>query len=490
MCIVETKNGAVKGVREDGVLKWRGIPYARPPLDELRFAAAQPVENWEGVKDASRFGAIAVQNRKRKDMSEDCLTLNIWSKNTGGKRPVLLYLHGGAFMDGSGSDPEYEGTILVNECDVVLVTINYRLGVLGFVDFSFLGEGFDANPGLTDILQALKWTYENIEAFGGDANNITVVGQSAGAYCVSALCVMPSARPYMSKGIMMSGAPTLMHEKKKAHSIGQSFMDYAGIKNGTELKSVAAQELAAKQPGFRRHCGLGSATYCISVDGELLPGYPIPLAAQGKAKIPVLIGTARDEMSFLFIKPFNDRLDMGRVFEAGVDGEGTEDARRIERAYDIYGKRSRHMLMSDLVFRMASVWFGEALSAHADVWMYRFDYATAATALSGLRAFHSTDMMFLFGNYKASFMRAIFLLSPVKTGINRVAREMRSDFAHFAETGQLDWQKCDGAHTPGRCYGGKNRVEQVVPPEIKSAYENSRFRRRSFSGASNNLSEL
>lgn len=438
------------------------------------------------VVDASSFGSICVQNRKRTDMDEDSLTLNIWSPPEGEGFPVMFFVHGGAFYDGTGSDPIYEGTRMVRDCKVVLVTINYRLGVLGFMDFSFLGEGFSPNCGLTDVVAALDWVHGNIAAFGGDPGNITVFGQSAGAYISSVISLMPRERSHASRVIMMSGAPGLIHSAERAQSLAKAYMDFMNIKDADSLKALPAHVLARGQHEFKKHSGLGAATFGLSLDGELLEDYPIPLAAK-KARIPILIGTAKDEMSFLFVKPFDRQMDMGRVFKSGADGEEGGANAAIAEAYEYYGKRKMHMLMSDLVFRMQSVWFGENYSKNADVWMYRFDYSTTAASLTGLRAFHSTDLPFLFGNYNEGITRAIFWLSPVKTAIDRVGREFRRDFASFAKRGSLPWQKCRGENTPGKHYDRKISYGQIVPHIIKDAYKGSEFRRRCFSGESNDL---
>ena len=201
-----TTCGKICGTVEKDVHVWRGIPYAQPPIGPLRFRPAQPVSAWDGVYMATAFGPACPQRKRRVGTSEDCLYLNIWSPRPDGKkRAVLFFIHGGSFAGGAGSDPEYDGTSLAKSGDVVVVTVNYRLGVLGFLDFSFLGEDFSPNCGLSDIVAALAWVHGNIEAFGGDPENITVFGQSAGAIAASVLPVMPSARNYVSKVIMMSG---------------------------------------------------------------------------------------------------------------------------------------------------------------------------------------------------------------------------------------------------------------------------------------------
>ncbi len=485
MCVAETKKGAARGATQHDITIWRGIPYARPPVGELRFRTAQEAERWSGVLDTTRFGNVCHQDYPQGSASEDCLTLNIW-KPAGKSLPVLFFIHGGSFCQGAGSDGEFEASLLARETGAVVVTINYRLGVFGFMDFSIVDERFAPNCGFTDIIAALRWTHENIEAFSGDPNNITVCGQSAGAYCSCALALCSAARPYISKAIMMSGAPTLLQSRATAQDIARKYLRQAGIESVEQLRIAPAQKLQAAQRGFAHKSGLGAATFSLVVDGKLIEDHPIPLAARGAGRdIPMLIGTTREEMSFLFVERLKNVIEIGDVFRDGASAEEGEVAARISGAYERYGKRGRKMLMSDLVFRMAGVWFGEAYSRHAPTFMYRFDYETAAARISGLHAFHSTDIPFLFGNYSRGITRPIFWLSPLRGRIKRISRELRADFATFMRTGELPWEPVREAHTPGKCYGRSCGIEQVVAPEVRQAYEGSEFQRRSMAGEEN-----
>jgi para-nitrobenzyl esterase len=467
---------------------WKGIPYAQPPVGEERFCHARPPLPWSGALDASAYGPLCPQARKDARMSEDCLTLNIWSADDGAaKKPVMFYVHGGAFADGGGSDPDYEGTKLARE-GVVVVTINYRLGVLGAMDFSFLGEGFQPNCGMTDIIQALRWTVENIGAFGGDAGNITVFGQSAGAIAVSVLITLPDAQPHIAKAIMMSGSPVLMHTKEQYQKTAREFMEFMGLDTAEKLKAADAQGIADAQGAFARHCGLGSGTYMIEIDGGVVPQYPIPAVTAGVGKpIPLLIGTTREEMSFLFVKPFDRFLDVDGIFSAGVGGEQEETMKRIGAAYTPYGERKKAVMMSDLVFRMPSVWFAEAYGAYAPVWMYRYDYESPTMRITRLHTFHASDLPPVFGNYGTRLAHILYPLTHYKPHFKRLAAEMRGDFARFAREGALPWPRCVDGDTPAKCYDRRIVIEPAVPQEVKGAYIGSNYHRRSLRGESNNL---
>lgn len=486
---VETKLGKIRGTEEKGTFSFKGIPYAKPPIGDLRFVRTQPAEAWEGTLDAVEFGPNAYQNRNFKTpLSEDCLTLNIWTPNTNGKKAVMFFIHGGSFATGAGSDGEYNGANLAGNGDVVVVTVNYRLNVLGFMDFSFMGNGFDANCGLYDIVEALKFTHENIAAFGGDENNITVFGQSAGATCASVLAQTPEANRYISKIIMMSGGPTLLHKKEFYQGISKKYLEFTGIRTAEELKTLPPERIAMVHKEFASHCGLGAGAFMIEVDGELVREFPIIEAQKGNAKdMPILVGTTREEMSFFFIKPVAAILDIKGIMDSGVGVEREEVKQGIMDSYKRYGKKSGKIMLSDMVFRMGSMWYARAHSEHADAWIYRFDYATPAMKVSGLHAFHSSDVPFVFGNFKEGLGKYMFLFSLNKKKYIRIYREMQKDFYTFAKTGKLPWKNISGKDTTGKCYDMQSFIDSAVHPETMDAYEQSEFYKRSFFGGSDFL---
>ena len=478
---------------------WRGVPYAAPPVGDLRFKKPQPPAKWEGVRDATEFGPLCPQIRSLRrgsargsELSEDCLTLNIWSpdippdpSDTAGakKRAVLVFIHGGYFTDGSGSDGEYEGADLVLQGDIVLVTINYRLGVFGFLDFSFLDDSFSTNCGLWDALAALKWINENIEAFGGDPDNVTVSGQSAGAVAACLLSMNDEAKGYIKRVIMMSGIPTFLFTREQSQKIAKDFLDFVGIGDAEALLAKPALELSERQREFVLSYPLGSATFAPCIDGTMIPGYPIPAMRDGAAAgVSFLIGTTREEMSVVFIRWLSHVMRIDELRKRGLNTESTEARKRIRAAYERYGKRGPMTMVSDYIFRMPCVWLAERHSRFADTWMYRFDYETFGMRFSGLHAFHSSDIPFLFGNLKVGLARFMFLLSPRKTGIHKVLNEFRGDFLAFVKSGELPWEKCEGEDTPAKCYARTSHVEQVVPAEIKNAYDGSEFKHRSLEG--------
>lgn len=488
---VDTSSGRVQGVREAGVRSWKGIAYAAPPVGALRFAHAKAPSPWTGVRDASQFGPASPQEARRNGppTSEDCLTLNIWSPDTaGGNKPVLVFVHGGSFCKGSGASPDINGAELAGCIDAVVVTLNYRLGALGFLDFSFLDEDFQPNCGVSDVLQALRWLKENVEGFGGAPGNITLFGQSAGAIITSMLPVMPATDGLVQRGICMSAGPTLPFTKDGSQELSEQFARFMEIRGADGLRAMDASALTARQAEFRTACGLGAGTFMPEIDGTMIREYPVAAAAAGRARpVPLLIGTCREEMSFLYVKPVANALEISGIMDAGVDAESAQVRERIARGYDRYGNRGPAILVSDLVFRMGSVWLAEAMSAMSDVWMYRFDYETPAMKVSRLHAFHSSDVPFVFGNHGSGMAPLMFLFSPSRRTIRAVSNEMREDFGTFARDGRLPWAKCRGRDTPAKCYRKTSVVEQAVEPDIKQNYIGSNFHTRSFAGENNNL---
>ncbi|MEA4854000.1 MAG: carboxylesterase/lipase family protein [Christensenella sp.] len=479
---LHTRSGAVCGTVRKNTWLFRGIPYAAPPVGALRFRHAQPHPGWEGVLDASNYGKWCPQNGTSGWFAdEDCLTLNIWTPQGGAKKKaVLFYVPGGSFCRGSGAESRYEGTRLAREGDVVVVTINYRLGALGCLDFSFLGEEFEPNCGMSDIVAALRWVYENIEAFGGDPHNITAIGQSAGANAVSALITMPSAKPYIAKAIMMSGCPVWMHTRQEAQNVAQRFLEYAGIDNARELKDASARRLVRGQKGFMRRSGQSEYTFTIVIDGALVPDFPIPSAANGAAgEIPLLIGNTRDEMSFVCSKILSFFIPIKEIALSILSREPKELKDKILDGYRKYGARREARFVTDQAFRLSSDWFAQGMAQRSNVWAYSFEYATAIMKMTRLGACHSSDIPYLFGTYGALSSIFMFCL-PARRVIRRIAAEMRSDFTGFAKRGYLSWEKCSGNAVPAKCYDRKTSIRSLIDDGIKLVYDKSRFKKQSF----------
>ena len=234
---VMVAQGALQGIEKDGIVQFRGIPYAAPPVGERRFLAPAPPESWDGVRDASTFGSMSVQESggitaflgdAADSSSEDCLFLNVFTPGCDdASRPVMVWIHGGGFINGSSSTPWYDGTTLATRGDVVVVTLNYRLGALGFLWLGDLDERYRSSGvnGLLDQAAALAWVHDNISVFGGDPNNVTIFGESAGAMSVSTLLAIPAARGLFHKAIAQSGAAHNTFTPAMGAAMTEQFME-------------------------------------------------------------------------------------------------------------------------------------------------------------------------------------------------------------------------------------------------------------------------
>jgi para-nitrobenzyl esterase len=306
---VKTQSGFVSGIpgRDASITVYKGIPYAAPPVGELRWAVPMPPMAWQGVRKADKFSSSCVQNivQERKPwtyefmahdaVSEDCLYLNIWTgaKNSGEKRPVFVFLHGGGFTEGSGSVPVYDGEGLAKK-GLVMITINYRLGAFGFFAHPELtkesGHNASGNYGLLDQVAALRWIHDNIAAFGGDPSRVTVAGQSAGSMSVHALIASPLAKGLLHRAIAESGGSTLGGSSRNladAEQDGVRFATAKGASSLASLRTMPADQIAAPVQGMR---------FGPIVDGYLLPASIDQIVAQGKQNdVPILTGANADE---------------------------------------------------------------------------------------------------------------------------------------------------------------------------------------------------
>ncbi len=310
--VVETAYGRLQGSEENGVQVWKGVPFAAPPVGALRYRPPQPPAIWSGVREATAFGPTAPQlpsplnnlfGREQQLSAEDCLYLNVWSPAAdGAKRPVLFWIHGGAFTGGSGSTPWYDGASFARNGDVVVVTINYRLGLLGFLHLADLGGASFAatgNLGILDQVAALRWVKQNIAAFGGDPDNVTIFGESAGGMSVGTLLGTPSAQGLFHKAILQSGAAHTVRGREAATGIAREALKLLEVDAGNveRLRELSVEQILAAQAKLAVSRASGGLFAQPVVDGEALPRPPLEAVANGVAAgVPLLLGTNLDEM--------------------------------------------------------------------------------------------------------------------------------------------------------------------------------------------------
>ena len=366
----------------------------------------------------------------------------------------------------------------------MVVSCNYRLGVYGFLDFSVLDSYFSSNNGVRDVIAALRWINHAIADFGGDPELVTIVGQSAGATMVSALVTMGNIRPFFQRAVMMSGGPSQLQSTETCRKTTESFLEFADITTAHQLKHTSWEEIISRQKAFIRSYGMGAATFRITVDGTLVPAMPIAAARRGEITVPLLIGTTREEMGFLAIRPLARMIDVHAIVKNGLGREEASVRSELEEAYHtVYGKdRGMCMMYTDLLFRISSLWLAQALCPEAGAWMYRFDFETAALRMNGLHAVHSSDLPYVFGNFKPALVRPLFMIEPHKQAVSTVAQELQRDLVTFMRTGQLDWPLCTAQTTGGKCYDDPPGIESMVDERISRIYDLTVYKRASLAG--------
>ena len=418
MNIVETGYGNLQGREVNGVGSFLGVPFAKPPVGALRWKAPEPPEPWTGVRDANEFGPCAIQATMPGDVgeligiathetSEDCLYLNVRAPTKASKKlPVMVWIHGGGNTVGAGSQPRVNGERLAAIGEMVVVTINYRLGILGFLHAPELGA--TGNEALLDQIAALRWVKHEIHNFGGDPNNLTVFGQSAGGFDIAQLMSSPLAVGCFAKAIPMSGSPLSQIDAASAYSTAERVAEkFGGIE---KLRSVSANELHALQSQ------ISGARWAPTNDGTVLPEDAAIVLKKGTNTkgMPLMIGHTRDESTLFNI--FNPRFSslsrndllrmMGNVFpdDPSVALNCYEDDRRRANLrvepLDIWSAIS-----TDRMFLIPAIRTAEFHSSHTpDVWMYRFDHESPAHE-GRLQSCHSLDIPFVWGTYDIPQMR-------------------------------------------------------------------------------------
>ena len=425
---IKTTSGMVGGYIDDGVHIYKGIPYA----EAERFMPPVAPESWEGVRSSRAYGPTCPQGKRTGWYSDDqafafdwddgfqdenCLRVNIWTQgiNNGKKRPVMVWLHGGGYSAGSGQElPAYDGKSLCKTGDVVVVSLNHRLNVLGFLDLSAYGEKYakSGNIGLLDIIAALKWVKDNISAFGGDPSNITIFGQSGGGGKVSTLLAMPSAGGLFHKAIVQSGSMLQTMTMKYSRRIGAIVVEELGIKasNIDDIKNVPYEKLLeagnkavarvrmeAEREGFSTFI----FGWAPTVDGDILPTQPFDIQAPAISKdIPMLIGSTLHE--FLG-SAYNPALKNITIDEAKSELEKRFGARTNE-FIKVFGSvypnfRPIDLLDVDLIFRPGVVRQATLKAAQQGAPVYMYMFAWESPVLNGkFRSTHCMELPFVFNN--------------------------------------------------------------------------------------------
>ena len=471
---VKVVNGTFKGtIEENGVYTWKGIPYAKAPVDELRWKAPEAVEADDGEYEAVKFGYSCPQYEwasepaSYNEISEDCLTLNVWAADIDTKdKPVMIYFHGGGYAWGGTSDSLYNGKNFVKEYpDVIMVTANYRIGLFGFVDFSDVpgGEAYPDSTrlGILDQLQSIRWVKENIEAFGGDPDNITIFGESAGAGTISAILTMDFEEGLFQKAIIESGGLSITNDKEGYETVGltAALLEKTGAKSMEELAAIPSEELIEMYitPDEEGNT-LNDLVVMPMRDGKVIPidGYEAVKAGKNKG-IDVIFGSNANEFNYWIeeVAMAFEEEDIDKAtelfqeycldpkVEATISFFNDDEKADLEKYWEALPESMNHVeqyteFINDIVFRVPSVKLAES---HADAGGNSYVYYFGKESTNpGMKACHASELAYVF-------------YSPEETIFSGevdvdLARKMSNMWANFARTGDpsidgFTWEKFD-----------------------------------------------
>jgi len=482
--VVEINCGKLKGISREGILAFKGIPYAAPPVDELRWLPPVDPKPWSGIRDASEYGKWAMQNKSEMDsimgseegeQSEDCLTLNVWTPAADqGKRPVMVWIHGGGFTIGSGSQGIYEGRTLSKHGDLVVVSINYRLGVFGFINLNQVTNGkipSTGNEGLLDQTKALQWVKDNISQFGGDPNNVTIFGESAGAMSIGTLLALPAAKGLFHKAIPQSGASHTAATLETGTLVGEALLKITGLDaeglrkaSSEDLKKAQRRIEAGKVEGYPLSL-LGGLPLRPVIDGTTLPVSPISAVNDGFCSdIPILTGTTLEEWKlFGAMHPAITQLDDTKLhkrlrylipedqiekvivaYETGLEKRGIEVS-----APEIF-----MAIQTDRIFRIPALRLLESQLPHnTNVYSYLFDWKSPA-ARGALGACHAVELAYVFGTNTKPGAAKFYGQGDAADALAKVTMDA---WASFARTDNPGWAS----------YNTRDRHTQVLAEECR-----------------------
>src|ERR1700678_3326786 len=459
--IVSTRCGKLEGEEQTGLYVFKGVPFAAAPETVRRWLPPEKPQPWTGVRDARRFGAVAPQNsvtnqalaamKIDQQQSEDCLNLNLWTPALDrARRPVMVWIHGGGFTMGGGAQEMYLGSVLATRGDVVVVTINHRLGPLGFLRLNDVTNGripSSGNEGLLDQLAALHWVRDNIAEFGGDPDNVTIFGESAGGMSVGALLAMPSARGLFHKAIPQSGSCDTISSVTRANRTAERVLSKLGV-SADDADAIRALPVAQLLTGVFGADGktpdreLGMA-YQPVVDGALIPRELIEMVGQGSAAgVAVMVGSNLEEWKlFSAMDPSAQRLDkaglvarmsmrMSADFASSVIA--TYERARTSAGASIAPPELYSAIETDRVFRMPGVRLAE-IHGRSEPRVYNYLFTWRSPAMGGvLGACHALEIGFVFGTNHLVGMNHFAGEGPAA---EKLAGEMQDAWLAFARYG-------------------------------------------------------
>lgn len=436
--MIQTMLGKVKGYNKNGVSYYLGLPYAKPPVEDRRFREPEEAESWKGIFNAVSLPPNPLQMSKSMRMSEDCLYLNIWvpemelSKNK--PLPVMVWIYGGSYSTGGigkhgAMYTDYDGTQIAKDTGCIVVAVNYRLNVFGFLDFSGFNHHFARNLGLKDIISALKWIHKNIAAFGGDKDNVTLFGQSAGGALIAALLNIPDAQPYFHKSIVQSACLESFYTPEQAAQTAGKYLKLMGIREDEvqELCTLDTDSLLAPIKALTddtRKKIIGICTFNPVVDGEFLIDFPTKGTYRKNGK-PLLIGSNHEEARMFVVLNKEWQKDL---LEKMLPFMNEEQRIKISGGYaDFPGKDANSSLLTDSMYTVPKYRFADAYAKENEVYVYRFDYFAGLFQLMNLKSCHAEEVFLLFGKNK------VFWGDRKRAA--KIGYQMRRFWGAFAHTG-------------------------------------------------------
>ena len=458
-CAATVADGRVAGRAERGVCAFAGIPYAAPPVGALRFRPPAPARPWRGVLHATKARAVCPQDRDpleeyptkaKRFTDENCLFLNVWTPHADAKRrPVMVFIPGGAFVVGSASEPIYDGSRLAARGDAVVVSLNYRLGMLGWLELGGLDPAYrgSGNDGLRDQLAALRWVQRNIRALGGDPRNVTVFGESAGAISVSALLATRRPERLFHRAILESGSGYLVHTGAYQRLVAQRHFAAGRVRSMAQLRAMSTSRLLDLQAKVTNAAPLfsGDTYFAPYVDGGLLPGAVVPRIVAGSARhIRVLSGTNENETGYwaLYDPGLLDVPPAGNPFfpkALSAQRDAMTAAYRAARPGATDGAVT-HAMLTDQLFRVPQLRLAEAQSRWQPGWMYLFrwhvPFAAGAPPAQNLGAIHGIELGFVFGNLDLSTVPRSATRDPAQLAERRLLSDrVMAAWLSFARSG-------------------------------------------------------
>lgn len=467
--VVHTQHGPVEGREKDGVFLFAGVPYAAPPIGERRFMPPAPPVPWEETRPAKRFSPAAPQltgggmtNSVPVNWDEDCLYLNVQTPSLSGKRPVLVWIHGGGYRTGQGAVPWYNGASFARLGDIVTVTINYRLGALGFTDLSHFGEEYESSGalGTLDQIAALEWVKANIAGFGGDPDQVTIAGESAGGFSVATLLASPATAGLFRAAIPQSGAGHHTLSKAAGHRVAETLMEILDATSVDDLRSASVDDILAAQQkvdaALAREPALNGVNAFYPVQGcPAIPKAPIDAIRDGMgADVNVMIGTNKDEATLFIMETVADDRPLKDATRYG-GGEALLETYR-QQMPDADATALAVAMSTHWTFRIPCVRLAEAREANersrGKTWMYLFTWESR----SRLKSTHALEIPFAFNTLDKPGVKVFLGEGPVP---QHVADTMHDAWIRFITDGDPGW--------PG--YDLEGRVNMVFDEESKAA---------------------